>query len=90
MLDSKQLPQVKVVKENVIRIFQSVLDKDQISENDNFFSMGGNSITLARVNLHIFEKYNVRLPFTKLYKNPTASEISAIILEKLPSNQTLN
>lgn len=63
----------------VISILAKLLDLKQLSANDNFFMMGGNSLLGAQVIAKVRDRFGVELSLLNLFDHPTASELSAEI-----------
>jgi acyl carrier protein len=63
----------------VISILAKLLDLKQLSANDNFFMMGGNSLLGAQVIAKVRDRFGVELSLLSLFDHPTASELSAEI-----------
>ena len=59
--------------------FRSILERDEISDNDNFFHSGGHSLRAASLVSKLSEDYGIFINVLDLYSNPTASEIAAYI-----------
>ncbi|WP_316814876.1 polyketide synthase [Pedobacter nyackensis] len=67
------------LEKNIITIWKSLLEIDQIGTDDNFFEIGGNSILAIKTVSILKNEYNITLPIIKLYQHPTANGISKII-----------
>lgn len=61
------------------KIWHKVLNNKKVGRKDNFFSSGGNSITLARVSHGISEVFDIQIPVTVLYLKPTIAEMAVLI-----------
>ncbi len=72
-------------EEKLVLIWQSVLDIDKVGVNDRFFDLGGDSIKAIQVVSSVNQEFNVDLPASKLYSNPTVREIAEFIYEYLES-----
>jgi acyl carrier protein len=63
-------------------IWTEVLKVKRVSLNDNFFDIGGHSLLATRLVKEIRESFNVDLPLSTLFENPTLSALSAIIVRQ--------
>uniref|UniRef100_UPI0026310E98 phosphopantetheine-binding protein n=1 Tax=uncultured Shewanella sp. TaxID=173975 RepID=UPI0026310E98 len=68
-------------------IWQAVLGLEQVGINDNFFRIGGDSISAIRLNAKAREVANIDIPVVKLFSHPRiaelALELKAINYEKM-------
>ena len=63
------------LKEQLIKIWQSVLKQETISLTDNFFELGGTSISLISIQEKIAEKIGYSLAITDLFRYPTINSL---------------
>jgi len=54
----------------LLQIFEEVLDLKEISLNDNFFDIGGNSIKASLILARIHKNYDVRIDLVNVFTNP--------------------
>jgi amino acid adenylation domain-containing protein len=66
-------------EKSISEIWQEVLGLDQVSVDDNFFDLGGQSLLLIRVQSLLKERLNVDRPVAELFKYPTISALAASI-----------
>ncbi len=93
-LDKKLLPDVKYSRnqnelpyldpcsetEKLIHsVWKKILKIDEISINDNFFEIGGHSLLVAQLTFMLREKYDLKIPMTKLFEHPTICEMGKVI-----------
>jgi aryl carrier-like protein len=55
-------------------IWESVLNRDQIGLDDNFFDIGGNSLKAMQVISRIFREHSIKLGIRDLFSNPVLSQ----------------
>jgi amino acid adenylation domain-containing protein len=67
------------VEKSISEIWQEVLGLDQVSVDDNFFHLGGQSLLIIRVQSLLKERLNVDRPVAELFKYPTISALAASI-----------
>jgi amino acid adenylation domain-containing protein len=89
-LDRKRLPEIS--RENLtiipprdelegqlIKIWQKVLDVNQIGIDDNFFDLGGHSLVALQLFVEIEKIWHKKLLLAVLLKSPTIAELAKII-----------
>jgi amino acid adenylation domain-containing protein/thioester reductase-like protein len=69
-------------------ICTQILGLERVGIHDNFFDLGGNSLSATRLIFQVQEEFNVKLPLIKLFQNPTIAGLSeAIDLAVLAPNE---
>lgn len=64
----------------VAELWNEVLQTDQQpSASDNFFSLGGDSMSMVILEFRINEEFSVKLPAGAVLGTPTLGELSALI-----------
>ncbi|MFI9050850.1 amino acid adenylation domain-containing protein [Streptomyces sp. NPDC053427] len=66
-------------------IWGDVLGRDQVSVEDNFFDLGGDSILSIQVISRIRDVFVIDLPARALFDNPTVAALAAAVEERLLS-----
>lgn len=64
------------VEKTVIDMCKDILKINEISLNDRFFDIGGQSLKAAVLCKNIRSKFNITIPLSDLFKNPLIKEIS--------------
>jgi acyl transferase domain-containing protein len=67
------------IEKLIIKIWQDLLGVDQFGIHDNFFALGGNSLTALRMFSRIEEMSGVKLPLS-IFKAPTVEQLAGYIL----------
>ena len=75
-------------------IWAEILGAGQIGVNDNFFKIGGHSLTATRMASKILKELNIDINLRKIYKHATIKELAAEIdaqqwVNKTYSNESL-
>ncbi|MEV4128619.1 amino acid adenylation domain-containing protein [Nocardia sp. NPDC049707] len=65
------------VEELVARTFEQVLDVDQVGVDDDFFALGGDSLSASLVAARIGAALDVRVPVRSVFEAPTVSGLAA-------------
>ena len=66
----------------LIKIWETVLDKNPIGIRDNFFELGGHSLLAARLMHRIEQSLGQRLPLAALLQAPTVEQLSALLRQE--------
>ncbi|OXB23750.1 hypothetical protein B0A80_09825 [Flavobacterium tructae] len=66
-------------EEELVAIWQNLLNVAQIGITDNFFELGGHSLLAVRLISAIKKVMNVGLTITNVFGNPTISELASFI-----------
>ena len=76
-------------EQDLVEIWEEVLNKKHIGIKDNFFELGGHSLLLIQLINKITQRYpNVPLKIADIYQNPTIEEQAKILLYSLPNKAT--
>jgi acyl carrier protein len=75
-------------------IWAEVLGVERISVNDNFFALGGDSLSAAQTSTRVRKVFQVEIPLTTIFRNPILAGQALIIqdmileeIERLPEEQ---
>jgi amino acid adenylation domain-containing protein len=60
-------------------IWSSILGMDIIGINDNFFDLGGHSLTAAKLLARIRDAFQIDLPVAKIFEDPTIERLAAAL-----------
>ncbi len=83
-------PQTELEKE-ILTVWQKLLGIEKIGIYDNFFDLGGNSLSGTQLVSELREKFQVELPLQSLFEDPTISGVAGIIeKEKSKTAATLD
>lgn len=63
----------------MVEIWQNVLQVPQIGINDNFFELGGHSLKATILTGKIHKEFNVEVPLSLFFDQPTVKEIGSYI-----------
>ena len=80
-LEAKFVAPETVVEKLLAKIWTEVLSIDQVGVNDNFFDLGGHSLTATRVISQVITQFRLVLPLQSLFQSPTVAEMAAIITQ---------
>jgi len=65
-------------------IWRDILTLENIKKNDDFFELGGHSLLALRLFAQIYKKYEIDLPISTLFLNPTIEKLAVKIFQSLP------
>jgi amino acid adenylation domain-containing protein len=68
-----------VVEKRVAEIWRELLGIDEIGINDDFFDLGGQSLSATQLASRINEQFKIAIPLRFIFEMPTVKEISALI-----------
>lgn len=69
------------IESKLLSLWQNVLRKNIISVNDDFFSIGGDSLSAVNLFILIEKVFQKHLPISILYQAPTISKLAKILAE---------
>jgi thioesterase domain-containing protein/acyl carrier protein len=70
----------------ITKIWERVLDVAPIGIADNFFDLGGNSLTAVRLFAEIATTFEKNLPLSMLLKAPTIGQLAAVIRQDVAAD----
>ena len=78
-LEETYSPPRTPVEESLAQIWCDVLKLDQVGVHDNFFDLGGHSLTATQLISRIRDTFKLDLPLRNLFEAPTVGEFAARI-----------
>ena len=70
------------IEEALAAIWGEVLDLDQVGVHDNFFDLGGHSLSATRIIARVAEKFPSYLSIAALFDSPTVAKMAEAIAER--------
>lgn len=67
------------LESRLVQLWQALLKRAPVGIHDNFFQLGGHSLTAIRMMEAIHTNWGVRLPLATLFKSPTIREIADLL-----------
>ncbi|MEU4928266.1 phosphopantetheine-binding protein [Streptomyces yokosukanensis] len=68
-----------MIADSVRAIWCREFQREEISVDDDFFALGGNSLIMIRIQGAFIEELGVEVPMDQLFLNTTVASISAYI-----------
>lgn len=75
-------PEKTIIEERLLEIWRNVLGLREIDIGDNFFDLGGYSLTAAKLVKAVEIEYGLKFSIADLFKAPTVSEFLKLIEKK--------
>jgi acyl carrier protein len=69
-------------EETLARIWSEVLRLDRVGIHDNFFALGGHSLTAMQVIARVRDAFTIELPLRPLFESPTIAAVARLIEEE--------
>ncbi|MEV6568806.1 phosphopantetheine-binding protein [Streptomyces kronopolitis] len=69
------------MQEEIARIVAEVLRLDGIAPDDDFFALGGHSLTASQVSSRIHRSLNVEVPLSVFFERPTPLGLTRYVLD---------
>lgn len=63
----------------IAQLWKEVLGVERVGRNDNYFELGGDSLTGMRLAEAIAATLNLQLPVVAIFQNPTIRELSQLV-----------
>jgi acyl transferase domain-containing protein/acyl carrier protein len=67
------------LEQKILDIWQGLLGIDHLGVNDNFFDLGGNSLTCLKVISRLKKDLGVDIPVITIFEGPTVSALATVI-----------
>jgi amino acid adenylation domain-containing protein/non-ribosomal peptide synthase protein (TIGR01720 family) len=92
-IDRKSLPEIETdfkdiklskptnkTEETMVKIWQQILEMDEVGVHDDFFELGGHSLLAIRLVSAIRKAFKVEMPIGDIFDYPTIAELSTRII----------
>ena len=67
------------VRDVVAAVWRDMLHVERAGDDDNFFQMGGDSLTAARLAAALRTALDVQVPMSAVFEHPTVAELAAAL-----------
>jgi acyl carrier protein/pimeloyl-ACP methyl ester carboxylesterase len=75
---SKELPH-DALEASLLGVWEDILGISPIGVNENFFDLGGNSLSSIRLLVKTSEVLGIKLPFSAIFLAPTVAKLAALL-----------
>jgi oxalate---CoA ligase len=82
-LNSEYVPPRNELEKSIVSVMEQILSTSRVGVNDNFFSLGGDSLKAIRVLAQLSTIFQIQLSAVALFLNPTATELELEITKIL-------
>ncbi|MFD9210636.1 acyl carrier protein [Streptomyces sioyaensis] len=72
-----------MIQQKINKIWGDALNLQDISDDDDFFALGGHSLIMAKVQTAINDELGIEIPMDELFRHPTVRSISAYTESRL-------
>lgn len=83
--DASESPQTPIEVE-IARIWAQILSLEQVGRNDDFFELGGDSLSAAQVISRVAERFRVYISHEFLFRSPTVAGMALAVTVQLVGN----
>ncbi|QHI35450.1 Tyrocidine synthase 3 [Kordia antarctica] len=67
---NKSSKKLNILQQKIVAIWQNILDEETVFLQDNFFQIGGNSISAMRLITAYQKEFNVAITFAEIFESP--------------------
>ncbi len=69
------------IEKSLVSIWEKVLDVRPVGIHDNFFDLGGHSLTATQVISQVIKQFQLELSLQSLFQSPTVAKMAAVITQ---------
>jgi acyl carrier protein len=80
-LDSPYVPPRTPIEYALAKIWAEILSQQQVGINDDFFALGGDSLSASRAVSKMAQTFGVELPLKTFFDAPTVAESATAIMQ---------
>lgn len=73
------LPPEGAIEEAIAQVWRDILNAPRIGRRDNFFDLGGHSLSAVRANARIAERLGITVPLQLLFAHPVLADFAAAL-----------
>jgi amino acid adenylation domain-containing protein len=82
-LESTRVAPRTLLEHQLVKIWETVFNREQIGVTDNFFDLGGHSLLAVRVVAQIHKQFGQRLPLASLLEMGTIEQLAAMLHQQI-------
>ena len=83
------VPPRSELEETIAALWREALHMDRVSVHDNFFTLGGHSVTMVRVSNRLRQELGREIPLMALFEHPTIASLARYLSEGPVRTETL-
>jgi acyl carrier protein len=69
------------IEEELAAIWRELLMRERVGIHDNFFALGGHSLTVVQLTTRIRDAFGIDMPIQRVFEAPTLSELALVVLQ---------
>jgi amino acid adenylation domain-containing protein len=83
---STSAPPTNAVERQICALFEDLTGADDVGLDDNFFALGGHSLTAVRLMRRVRQAFAVEIDLRELFANPTPLSLALAVTSAPPAN----
>ncbi len=87
-LSEQSLPPQGPIEEAVAALWAEILDRSAVGRNDEFFQIGGDSLSLIETTSAVTDRFGVNISVAEFLADPTVSGLAAQVSAQAPAQTT--
>ncbi|MGE5219279.1 MAG: non-ribosomal peptide synthetase [Chloroflexota bacterium] len=68
-------------EKDLVGVWEDVLDIHPIGIHDDFFDLGGHSLSAGQIVARVYERFQLKIPLEALFQSPTVAKMAAVIAD---------
>src|SRR5215213_8237694 len=77
-----------MTEEMLAKIWAGVLGLERVGVHGNFFEQGGDSLLATKLAFQVRRVFDIELPLTTLFRNPTVADLALLVEEELAAQMS--
>lgn len=77
--DTTYVPPETEIEADLVQVWSQILNVENVGINDNFFNLGGHSLLVTEVLLHVKHAFKINISLKSFFDQPTISELAKLI-----------
>lgn len=69
------------IEEELARMWCQLLLRERVGVYDNFFALGGHSLTVVQLTTRIRDSFGIEVPIQRIFEAPTLAELALVVLQ---------
>jgi len=86
--DAAYVPPETEIETDLVQVWSQILNVETVGVHDNFFNLGGHSLLVTEVLLHVKQTFKINISLKNFFDEPTINQLAKLISSS-HTNQTL-
>jgi acyl carrier protein len=69
------------MEEQLARMWCQLLLRERVGVHDNFFALGGHSLSAVQLTTRIRDHFGIEVPIQRIFEAPTLAELALVVLQ---------